>query len=513
MMRLFVDGRAFKKNTHGAELLVALFQKLFDRFRGQLAQRGAKVAFQAVGHQRMIAMGAAERLGDHRVNQSQAAEVLRGHLERLGRLFLEGVAFPKDAGAALGADDRIVSVFEHGDAVADADSQGAARAALADHDADDRRAEPRHFQHRLGDDLGLAAFLGADAGIRAAGVDQANDGHVELGRQMHGSHRLAIALGVGVAVVAEVPFLERLAFLVSDDENLVGVEFCPARANRPIVAEGLVAMQLDELLENQFEVVGRHGAIGVPRDLDGFPRLQVGVDSPFRVGQFAAKEPDFVANLRRALGFGFELFEPGFQFVDGAFKRESVFASCHVRAAGLWAASSSFFGFAGRGFRQNDAAVRPKNPHHTKFPKKSIHRFGACGGIFREASANQLGKIRRNVGVKRLQRGGRRPQMLRQQVVCTRPCEWWPARQYLVDRAGEAIEVGTAIERRPANLLGRDVAFRALDLRSPGEPLAQPSPAALRQGEIDQLYLAVVGHEEVVRLDVAVDPTGLVDVT
>ncbi len=95
-------------------------------------------------------------------------QVLRGHFQGLGGLFLEGVALPEDAGAAFGADDRVVGVFEHGHAVADADAQRAARAAFADHHADDRRGQPRHLEHRAGDDLGLAAFFGADARIGAA---------------------------------------------------------------------------------------------------------------------------------------------------------------------------------------------------------------------------------------------------------------------------------------------------------------------------------------------------------
>ena len=44
------------------------------------------------------------------------------------------------------------------------------------------------------------------------------------------------------------------------------------------------------------------------------------------------------------------------------------------------------------------------------------------------------------------------------------------------------------------------------------EPLGQPAPAALGQGEVDQLHLAVVGHQEVVGLDVAVDPAHAVEI-
>ena len=61
------------------------------------------------------------------------------NFERGRRPFGVLVALPEDAGAAFGADDRVVGVLQHRDAVADADSQRTAAAAFADDDADDRR--------------------------------------------------------------------------------------------------------------------------------------------------------------------------------------------------------------------------------------------------------------------------------------------------------------------------------------------------------------------------------------
>ena len=57
---------------------------------------------------------------------------------------------------------------------------------------------------------------------------------------------------MGAAEVAGVALLERLAFLMADDHHLVAIELGPAGADRPVVAEGLVAVQLDELVEDQF---------------------------------------------------------------------------------------------------------------------------------------------------------------------------------------------------------------------------------------------------------------------
>ena len=80
-------------------------------------------------------------------------------------------------------------------------------------------------------------------------------------------------------------------------------------------------MQLDEFLEDQFEVIGRHGPIGVPGDLDRLPRLEVGVDPPLGFDQFPPQQADFIADLGRAIGFGVELLQPGFQLVDLALER------------------------------------------------------------------------------------------------------------------------------------------------------------------------------------------------
>ena len=208
------------------------------------------------------------------------------------------------------------------------------------------RRQPRHLEHRVGDDLGLAAFFGADARIGPAGVDEADDRHVELGGQLHLGHRLAIAFGMGVAVIAEAAFLERLALLMADDHHLEGVELGPAGADRPIVAETLVAVQFDELVEDQFEIVGGHGPIGMPGDLDLLPRLQVGVDLFDQIDALAAQAADFVADLGRLLGLGLELRQPSLQLVDRPLKRQSIFGSCHVRVRGsgfrIW--SSGFIG-------------------------------------------------------------------------------------------------------------------------------------------------------------------------
>src|SRR5262249_33234953 len=128
---------------------------------------------------------------------------------------------PEDAGAALGADDRVVGVLEHAHAVADADAQRPAGAPLADHDAHDGRLQPRHLHEVVGDQLRLPALLRADARVGAPRVDQADDRQPELGRHAHAAQRLAVALRVGAAVEALAALLGGPALLVPQEHDAV----------------------------------------------------------------------------------------------------------------------------------------------------------------------------------------------------------------------------------------------------------------------------------------------------
>ena len=241
----------------------------------------------------------------------------------------EVVALPEDAGAAFGADDRVVGELEHGDAIADADAERAAGAPFADHDADDRRRQARHLEHALGDDLGLAALFGADAGIGAGRVDQADDRQLVLGGHLHLGHRLAIAFGMGAAEEAFVAFFERFAFMVADDHDLVAIELGEAGAERAVVAEELVAVELDEFVEDEVEVVGEHRPIGMAGDLDRFPGIEPAVDAADRVGELAAERADLIVQLGRFRLGGVERANSLLDLVDRLLECQSVGCACH----------------------------------------------------------------------------------------------------------------------------------------------------------------------------------------
>src|SRR5262249_53988529 len=121
----------------------------------------------------MVAMSAAQWLWDDVVDDAQPGQIASRHPERFGseRLGLIVGLLPQDSGAALRADDRVVGVLEHADTVADADTQGAPRAALPNDHTDDGRLETGHLQQVGGDKRRLATLLGADAGKCPWGVN------------------------------------------------------------------------------------------------------------------------------------------------------------------------------------------------------------------------------------------------------------------------------------------------------------------------------------------------------
>ena len=81
-----------------------------------------------------------------------------------------------------------------------------------------------------------------------------------LRRQPHLQQRLAIALRVGAAEVAGRALGQVLPLLVADEHDLVLIEVGQPGDDRLVVADGPVAVQLEELLEDQLDVVAGLGA-------------------------------------------------------------------------------------------------------------------------------------------------------------------------------------------------------------------------------------------------------------
>ena len=130
-------------------------------------ERLDKRRLQRFGRGLVVPVRAAHRLGDDPVDHPEFLQIGSGDLHHVRRDFrLRGVP-PKDQCAPLRRNDRIDGIFHHQDLVADPQCQRAAASAFADHRADDRRTQQRHFQEVARDGLGLAALLGPDPRERA----------------------------------------------------------------------------------------------------------------------------------------------------------------------------------------------------------------------------------------------------------------------------------------------------------------------------------------------------------
>ena len=81
--------------------------------------------------------------------------------------------------------------------------------------------------------------------------------------------------------------------------TLILVEVGEPGDDRLVVADGAVAVQLDELLEDQLDVVAGLGALRMPRDLDDLPGVEVGIDLALERGQLAAQPADLLGDLGR----------------------------------------------------------------------------------------------------------------------------------------------------------------------------------------------------------------------
>ena len=217
-------------------------------------------------HELGIAVGAAERLGEHAVDEAELREARGRQGERLGGARGLAGVLEENGRAALGTDDRVGRVLKHHHGVGDGDRERAARAALANHAGDDRHVEGGHRVDVVADGLGLAALLGVDAGIGARGIDEGDDGQAELLGELHEAQGLPVALGTGHAEVAAGALAQRAALLVADHDDVHVGEAGETAHDRLVVRKGAVAVELLEVREHHVDVVERVRAVRMARD-------------------------------------------------------------------------------------------------------------------------------------------------------------------------------------------------------------------------------------------------------
>ncbi len=79
-------------------------------------------------------------------------------------------------------------------------------------------------------------------------------------------------------------------------------------------------MELDELIEQQVEVIGEHRPIRVACDLHRIPRIELAIDLPGSIDQFALERADLIAHFRRFRLGTFELTDLFLEPVDRLFE-------------------------------------------------------------------------------------------------------------------------------------------------------------------------------------------------
>ncbi len=227
-------------------------------------------------------------------------------------------------------------MLHHQDAVADPDPESAARTALADDEDEDRGLELEHLEDVLGDRRGLAALLGADPRVGARRVDQADDRDLELRREAHLAQRLAVSLGVRTAEVERHALLRRATLPVPDEQEPPLPDPREPGQDCLVVAEHLVAVELDEVVQDLLDVVGDDGSVRVARDVDPLPGRQVRVD-PLDLGREALLERvDLAGEIEvRALVDLLELGQLGLDLADRALERHPAGGRVALRALGF----------------------------------------------------------------------------------------------------------------------------------------------------------------------------------
>ena len=128
-------------------------------------------------------MGPAHRLGDDGIDDPEFEQILRGDLHIRRCVFGARGITPKNRGRSLRRRDGVDGVFEHQDAVAAGDRDGAAGAALTEDDGDARHSERQRHVGRPGDGFGLAALFSVNAGEGAGGIDKGHDRQDRTGRR------------------------------------------------------------------------------------------------------------------------------------------------------------------------------------------------------------------------------------------------------------------------------------------------------------------------------------------
>src|SRR4029077_9537288 len=136
----------------------------------------------------------------------------------------------------FGRDDGVDRVLLHQHAICKRSRDRTAGATLPDHAGHDRNSESRQQRLRPRDHSALAVLLGRDTRIGARNVDEAEQWKAMQFRELHQTHRLAIALWIAHSEIALGASLELTTFLFADKRDRAPAE--PTETNDECVVVG-----------------------------------------------------------------------------------------------------------------------------------------------------------------------------------------------------------------------------------------------------------------------------------
>ena len=270
-------------------------------------------------------MRAAERLGHDGIHQVQAAQILGGQSQRLGRRRRLGRVAPEDGGAALRADHGIDGVFQHHHAVCGGQRDGPARTALPDdgRDKGHRRVEPGLDRAR--DGFRLAARLGLDAGKGAGGVDEGDDRQAEPTGELHDAARLAVALWPRHAEIMLHAAFGIVALFGAEHRNRATPKPPEARHHRRVIRIGAVAGQRRPIGDQGADIVQRLRPFRMAGNQRLLPGRELGIGLAQQGFGLVAKPTDLLGHIDAArIGGPAEFFDLAFELGDRLFEFKEV---------------------------------------------------------------------------------------------------------------------------------------------------------------------------------------------
>ena len=182
------------------------------------------------------------------------------------------------------------------------------------------------FLGRSRNRLGLAAFFGALARIRAGRVDKRDDRHREPVGKIHQPDRLAVPFRSRHAEVALDPGFRVRPFLVSDDHHRTVIEPCQPAHDRLVVRKVPVSGKRRIFGEQRFDIVLAMRPVGMARNLALPPGVQAFVQLGQHVGRFLVKRGRFHFYIHLLVGArqSAQFFRLALDFGKRSFKLEIV---------------------------------------------------------------------------------------------------------------------------------------------------------------------------------------------